>query len=525
MYRFILLIALAILQPLCSFAIPITWTGATNADWHTASNWSPAQVPTASDDVQIISTPSTNSINILQDSYCRSLVLDGATVIMADNHLVVTDKVPGQTSSLIMRNAANLTLFTVGTTLQVTGTMTLKDFSGISNNGGIIVNGNLAFTYVHIILEDFSEILNNPGASIICGNNIEPGGGDRKTAFITLNNNCRLDNYGTLDLYYTASSNDYVNKGIIVSNSSTLFNASIITIEKVEFTGIEVFNGSLGSLLSRIENYGTIQVDGCVTCGGGGLGIDIGQEGKFFDNPSSAPIYQLVFNDMNINIQNSSCVVFNAPPSTPFSLTNLISTPGSILAGSGPVDNCCSMVQGTISPGFSPGIMEFLAPFNVTDPTKFAMELAGTNGPGSATGHDQIIFTGATNDLTNISLDVKFIDGFVPNVGNSFTLLTGVYTGTFENINFQGSNESWSINYNANDITIELLTEVTNIDNVGIGTSIPESKLQVAGGDIYVGTQGSGIILKDANGNCRRITINGAGVISAPIVSCPDEQN
>lgn len=31
----------------------ITWTGATSTDWHTASNWSPAQVPGVNDKADI----------------------------------------------------------------------------------------------------------------------------------------------------------------------------------------------------------------------------------------------------------------------------------------------------------------------------------------------------------------------------------------------------------------------------------------------------------------------------------------
>jgi prepilin-type N-terminal cleavage/methylation domain-containing protein len=57
--------------------------------------------------------------------------------------------------------------------------------------------------------------------------------------------------------------------------------------------------------------------------------------------------------------------------------------------------------------------------------------------------------------------------------------------------------------------------------NVGIGTTGPNSKLQVTGGDVYVSTQGNGIILRDTDGTgCHRITVNSAGTITATAVTC-----
>jgi len=63
---------------------------------------------------------------------------------------------------------------------------------------------------------------------------------------------------------------------------------------------------------------------------------------------------------------------------------------------------------------------------------------------------------------------------------------------------------------------------VNSTGNVGIGTTTPGSKLTVKGGDVYVATQGNGIILRDTDGSgCHRITVNSAGTITATSITCP----
>ena len=62
---------------------------------------------------------------------------------------------------------------------------------------------------------------------------------------------------------------------------------------------------------------------------------------------------------------------------------------------------------------------------------------------------------------------------------------------------------------------------VYNNGNVAIGTSASGSKLTVGAGDVYINTIGNGVIMKSPDGNCWKVQVSNAGVLSSVTVTCP----
>jgi hypothetical protein len=104
--------------------------------------------------------------------------------------------------------------------------------------------------------------------------------------------------------------------------------------------------------------------------------------------------------------------------------------------------------------------------------------------------------------------------------GNNLDSVTAVYFGSSPASNIvhvtsnnilatvgQGASGTVAVSTICNTSSIGNFKFISAPNNVGIGSTIAPSKLTVSGGDIYVRDVGSGIILKDLQGNCYRVII------------------
>ena len=104
------------------------WKGTTNNDWNTASNWSPAGVPTANDCV-IISTGTTSQIMNTPNALAKNLKVKGTgnLELQSGRNLTVTDWINVESGAIFnVRNSANLVQVTASPSPANSGSINMQ---------------------------------------------------------------------------------------------------------------------------------------------------------------------------------------------------------------------------------------------------------------------------------------------------------------------------------------------------------------------------------------------------------------
>ncbi len=121
----------------------------------------------------------------------------------------------------------------------------------------------------------------------------------------------------------------------------------------------------------------------------------------------------------------------------------------------------------------------------------------------------------------------------IQSYGINYTASSPYDFGGFLNI----SNASKGINYIANSAdgthrfyikgtgTLEEKARIDSVGNLGLGTTIPAARLQVADGDIYISDIEKGIIMKSPDGNCWRGTLDNSGQLVFSSIDCPEVES
>ncbi len=129
---------------------------------------------------------------------------------------------------------------------------------------------------------------------------------------------------------------------------------------------------------------------------------------------------------------------------------------GAALGGAGTI-NGPVIDNGTIAPGDSPGILN-TGSVSFASNASFAVQIGGTTAGDGSNHYDQLNVTGTVMIGSNVTLNLSALGGFVPAVGQSFTIISntgaGVLSGTFIGLaegatisNFLGSGLTAVITY------------------------------------------------------------------------------
>jgi hypothetical protein len=133
----------------------LTWNGSVSTDWGTAANWTPAQIPTASNDVVIASAANQPIVGNAQQARTVTLnagtsltTANGATLTVAGNFTNNGGTVGGAGTGVVVLNGAALqTLAGTGTAASAFNNLTVGT-AGATNTGpvaiqrGLVLNGN-----------------------------------------------------------------------------------------------------------------------------------------------------------------------------------------------------------------------------------------------------------------------------------------------------------------------------------------------------------------------------------------------
>ena len=118
-----------------------------------------------------------------------------------------------------------------------------------------------------------------------------------------------------------------------------------------------------------------------------------------------------------------------------------------------------------------------------------------------ATGSSGMLFTGNGPDFNNFAIGI--------NNTSSASGANEAYIYQYDNFDMKfGTNSTERLRILANG-------------NIGIGTATANSKMQVAGGDVYIEDINSGIILTSPNGSCYRVTVDNTGNLVTSSIACP----
>jgi hypothetical protein len=234
-----------------------TWTGATSTAWNTATNWSPAGIPIATDNVIIPSAPVNQPlVSGTLTPVCNNLTINSGASLTIN----------GTTSSNALLTASGSTIIygslSVGSAITHFGTLTVNNITWASGssmsgaiNGGVNVSGNWEFATGSAVSMGYSTVTFTGSAN----SNITSNSANSNFYGLTINKTG-----GASVNIITASTSSLTINGAINIGSGAVLNgqADITTILKGNLTNAGNIYMNAGTLsFERTSGTQSVQIN------------------------------------------------------------------------------------------------------------------------------------------------------------------------------------------------------------------------------------------------------------------------
>ncbi len=496
-----------------------TWTGATNNNFNTASNWSNCSggVPSTGDNLVFDVTSLSTSKNLTNDISNLSVATVTFQGTVSDlNYVTYTLNGNAFTVTSGIVNTSNTTA-SIGNALTLSGNITINAGQFVSLNGA--VNGNATVTKagtggVYFAVDGaLSGSLTANAGSVYVGSAAALG-----SAAIILNDGADIQIGGCSD-NATIFANDLIFQGASSSPSGDFPTPKLTTGTVCSGGGgggvSDEAYGKFSTSDATVTLSGTITLSSDVSFGGMAKTTTLSGALAGGNKFTLLSVYSgsLVVNSSSNNSGTANgtytpdpvnVTLSDSQPTHSVSVGNdavvvIDGTRGVVnveangtLKGTGTVG--ALTVLGTVAPGHSPGCL-----------TSGDLSLSGTyqaeiGGNDACTGYDQLKVNG-TVTLNNATLSTSLYNGFLPKQGAKYTIIdndgSDAVTGTFANLaegaTFKVSDGVFKISYvggDGNDVVLTVVTAPTTPDTgfafVGSNPAVTFGAAIVAAGAILI---------------------------------------
>lgn len=154
--------------------------------------------------------------------------------------------------------------------------------------------------------------------------------------------------------------------------------------------------------------------------------------------------------------------------------TGLIDIQGGTLAGDGTVSTAVTNAS-IVAPGTSTGVLTMNSGYTQTAPGLLKIEIGGTT-PGSS--YDRLVVGGVAT--LNGTLSIEFVNGFVPTIGQSFTVMTyGSRVGDFASLDVPcPPGFGVAVNMLASSVVVEIVAPADELGDMNCDCVVSHSDIE-----------------------------------------------